>query len=380
MLYPAALATEATATPAQPTVPALREVAVVIGDNAIRYPQLEGLQNADVQQQINDLIVEKANITQHMVTLTTLKAGSTGLQVNYSAYLKDDMLSLVVNANGVLENGRVGQEYTALGFHLTDGKPLTLDDLFTDVQAAATMMEETLEATYLDELGSYVENSSLSPLPMDNFYIDADGITFYYPTSQFSLVTGSAGAAQFFYDELDQYLRPEAEALPARLGLLPEALSDAQIKAAVSYAVSQGALPHIPVKLGEEMTAVIARYQLLREPDQYAGGRLCQLQAPVFRQVQVITDALTSTFGNSRVNGLLCYRGSLFGLRVGATTQARWRDVLGESDSTVDFDENIAYNYGFPVGTADYYTYGNVQLLLYADETDVLYAIRITQN
>ena len=75
----------ATAEPEQPTV---KDVSTVIGDNAVSYPQLEGLSDEKIQQAINNSIVEKAKIAQRMVTLSTLKSGSSGLQVRYEAYGK----------------------------------------------------------------------------------------------------------------------------------------------------------------------------------------------------------------------------------------------------------------------------------------------------
>ncbi len=374
LLLPAvpALATE-------PGNPAVREVATVIGTSAVRYPQLEGLADKAVQERINNVIVEGAKVAQRMVTLATLKSGGTGLQVNYEAYLNGDVFSAVVSAVGIMENGRAGQEYATFNFRLSTGEPLALDQLFADTGGAVNYMEETLTATYLDELGSYVENASVTPLPRDSFALDADGITFYYPREQFSLVSGYCGAAQFYYSELLPYLDQSPQGLPATLGMLPETLTDVQVKAAVTQAAKAGALPSIPVKLGDPMPDVIAAYRLLREPDQYPGGRYCQMEAPLFRQVLVLTDALTGGFDISTVTGLLSYRADLYGIRAGETTQARWRTILGDPSSSVSFDEQLAASYGLPAGTGDYYDFDAAQLLLYADANGVLYAVRLTR-
>ena len=103
---------------AQPQTPTVQDVATVIGENAIHYPQLSGMADEKYQQSINDAIVEKANIAQRMVTLSTLQAGGSGLQVTYKAYLKADIFSTVISAKGILENGRSGQVYTALNYDL----------------------------------------------------------------------------------------------------------------------------------------------------------------------------------------------------------------------------------------------------------------------
>lgn len=374
------LALPGGAARAQAAAPTVRDVTVAMGENVIHYPQLEGLADAQAQQAINDAVVEKAKIAQRMVTLATLKPGGTDLTVRYESYLKNDVFATLISAVGVMENGRAGQEYAACAFHLSTGQAVTLAELFSDPQAAVDAMEAILARTYLDELGSYAENASLSPLPQDAFYLDQDGITFYYDRKQFSLVTGYAGAANFNYGELSSLLLADPQGLPATQGFLPQALTDAQIKAAVAYAASQGTLPHVRARLGDSMAELIAQYRLLREPDQYPGGRYCQLEAPAFRQVLVMTDTLSAGYETSVVTGLLTFRADLYGLRAGVTVQARWREVLGEPASTVAFDESMAASYGLPTGTADYYDFQGAQLMMYADETGVLAAVRLNRN
>jgi hypothetical protein len=352
-------------------------VETVIGENYVRYPQLEGMEDTAVQQAINDAVVVQANIAQRLVTLAVLADGAT-LTADYEAYLGGGVFSTVIDANGVMENGRNGQNYTALAFDLTDGRRLTVSDLFADPDAAAAHMEATLEATYLDELSDYLVYAELTPLPVNNFSLDADGVTFYYPASQFSLLSGYCGAAQFNYDELAEDLLPDANALPARLNALPETLADAEIRAKVEAAAAAGELPHVRAKIGDGMAELVSRYRLLRTPDQYPGGRYFQLEAPMFRQVLVLSDALTSGYQNSVAEGLMSFRADLYGLKTGVTARERWLQVLGEPETTVAFGEDLAYDYGLPVGTADYYTFGKNQLMMYADESGILYAVRLT--
>ena len=99
----------------------------------------------------------------------------------------------------------------------------------------------------------------------------------------------------------------------------------------------------------------------------------------MFRRILVLTDALTSGFERSTVSGLMSFRANLFGIQTGITTRERWREILGDPDSSVAFDEQLAFDYSLPTGTADYYNLGGHQLLLYADDNDTLYAVRLTQ-
>ena len=364
------------------STPAVREVKTEMGGNTLRYPQLDGLADETIQQRINDAIVERAKIAQRIITLTTLTDGSVGLNVSYEAFLLGDVFSTVVSAVGIMENGRRGQEYAALSYRLSTGEPLTLGDLLSDPDAAAQELEAIMESPYMEEVSSYLENAEVAPLPVYDFSLDADGITFYYSLEQFSFVSGYCGAAQFTYDELDtrRLLRTEPDSLITQLGVLAQPMSDSQRKAAIADIVALGALPHVRAKLGDSVSALIDRYRLLRVPDQYPGGRYCQFEAPMFRQVLVMTDALTSGYENSTVNGLRSFRCNLYGLQTGVTERDRWWEVLGEPQSTAQFDETMAATYGLWPGTADYYDYPGAQLMLYADETGVLYAIRLTKN
>lgn len=355
------------------------EVSTAIGDNSVRYPQLESMADAQIQQAINDAVVEKAKIAQRLVTLGTLQSGGTGLKVDYDAYVGGDIFSAVIDAVGIMENGRSGQSYTGMAFDLATGEPLELTALFSDVDGAVAYMEATLEGAYMDELSSYLAYAMVTPLPVENFSMDADGITFYYPADQFSLLSGYCGAVQFNYDELAAYLKTDADSLPAKMGILPQTLTDAEIKTKIEQAAADGTLPHVRATLGEPMPGLIAKYRLLRQPDQYPGGKYYQLEAPMFRQVLVLSDALTSGYENSVVEGILSFRTDLYGLQTGVATRDRWLAVLGQPQSTVAFDEDLAYDYGLPVGTADYYTIGERQLLMYADEADTLYAVRLSR-
>jgi hypothetical protein len=297
--------------------------------------------------------------------------------VDYQAFLKNDVLSVTFSARGQMSNGREGQAFTALTYDLQTGKPVVAEELFADLADATAGMEEILDLILTEELSGYLKNSELMPLPVDNFSLDEDGITFYYPASQFSLISGYAGAGQFTYEELADWLNWEG--ILARLDVKPEALSDAQVKEAIRETVASGRLPHVPVKLGDAMPDVVAKYRLLREPDQYPAGKYYQMEAPAFRQVLVLSDAMTGGYEHSVVEGLQSTRLSLFGIQPGVTPRERWREILGEPEQTAAFDEGLAYDYGIPPGESDFYTFGGYQLRLHADESGILHSVRLVK-
>ena len=346
----------------------IEEIATQIGDNCVAYPQLSGMKDTSVQQKINDDIVMSSGVTNHIVTLATLMGSQQTLRVDYqAALLEDDIFSVVISAKGKLPGKRDGHSWTAMTYDLHTGEKLTLEDLFTDADAAVAHMEQIAEETLSDELNGYMEYSDILPLPVDSFTLDENGITFWYPAEQFSLLSGYSGACQFWYQELDGlWLKSPVQQL-----------ADTEMKKAISASVAEGRLPHVPVQMGESMQQVMQQYRLLRTPDEFPGGRYFVLEDPAFRQTLVISDALSADFAQSLVEGIQLRRGGLYGLLIGKTTQQRWREVLGQPDANVAFSENMAYDYDLPAGQYDVYHYGENQLRLHADENGVLCALQL---
>lgn len=355
------------------------EVRMESGDDVIAYPQLSGMENQEIQKKINDDILLSANITKHYITLSTLKDSLWGLQVTYQEYLQNDIYSVLISAYGKMPNNREGHAYTALSYDLTTGERLTLNDLFTDVQNAVEVMEGIAVATLSDELSSYMDNSEITPLPVDSFAIDQDGITFYYPSDQFGLLSGYSGACQFYYEELAGLLREDEQGVAARIGVLPQKYTASETKKLVEESVSSGELLHVPAKLDESMTALIDQYRLVRTPDAFPGGRYYLIESPQFRQVLIISDSIEAGYDRSVIEGIQLKRGSLYGLVIGETNQSRWHEILGDPDQIITFTENMAYDYNLPVGQSDLYHYGTYELRLHSNEEGVLASIQINK-
>lgn len=364
--------------PSQLTV---EETRTQIGDNFVSYPQLKGMEDTTVQAQINDDIVLSARVTEHLLTLVTLGDNSWGLHVSYQVLMKrDGVLSVLIDAEGKMPNGRQGQEYTALTYDLTTGDRLTLDALFADSASAVSAMEEWAEASLEAEMTGYTEHNAVSPLPVDSFTLDEDGLTFWYPADQLQWLSGYSGACQFRYDELQSLLRTESDALPARLGLLEEKLSAQTAAELIAQSVQSGKLPNLPVSLGDSIPQVTESYRLSRTPDAFPGGRYFVLEAPAFREILVISDSLEGDDANAVVEGIQQRRGGLAGLMIGKATRQEWQTILGQPDENVILSENMAYDYGLPAGQYDLYLFGENELRLYADENGILSAIQLGKH
>jgi len=344
----------------------IREIATEAGENYVRYPQLSGMQDEIVQQKINDDIVVFSGVTNHMISLVTL-VGQQTLNVDYEAYLDDQIFSVVISAKGKLPKIRDGHAYTAMTYDLSTGERLTLDALFADVDAAIAIMEEKVVDTLSEELNGYLEYSDITPLPTDSFTLNEDGITFWYPAEQFSLLSGYSGACQFWYEELEGLWLEDPT---------PEMTAEEQ-KAAIEHSVSAGEVPRIPVRMGDNMQEIADAYRLLRTPDEFPGGRYYMMEDPVFRGVMVLSDALESDPARSVVEGVQLRRGGCHGLLIGQTAKEAWHAALGKPLEAVQVTENMAYDYGLMEGSCDVYHFGSHELRLYADMDGVLCAIQL---
>lgn len=366
---------------AEQEIPAatITEVRTAIGENAVAYPQLTGMADAEVEKKINDDIVLSSNVASHLITLATLGDSPWGLQVTYEAYVGAGVFSTVISAKGKMPNGRDGHVYAAMTYDLATGDRLALDSLFKDVDAAVSHMEAIAEESLMAELNGYMEYSEITPLPKEHFTVDEDGVTFWYPSNQLLLLSGYSGACQFYFSEVAEYLPDGADELPARLGWLPQPLTDAEARALIAADAEAGRLPHVAVTLGDSMTEIVARNRLTRTPDEFPGGRYFVLEAPAFRGVLVISDAIQSGVDGSVAEGLQLKRGTLHGLTIGEAERARWRQVLGEPQRTIAFSENMAYDYNLPVGESDVYRFGENELRLHADASGVLCAVQLSK-
>lgn len=339
-----------------------------IGENLVSYPQLSGMADGAIQEKINGDIVTAANVSGMLMTLVTLDQNTQSLRMDYEVcLLNDEVFSVILSAKGKQPGKRDGHTWTALTYDLSTGERLTLEQLFTDADRAVGRMEEIAEKALSEELNGYMEYSEILPLPRENFTLDGTGITFWYPQEQFSFFSGFSGACQFWYEELDGLWRENP--LPIR--------SADEIREEVAKAVSSGVLPGIPAQMGQNMQEIADAYRLLRTPDQFPGGRYFVLEAPQFRQILLLSDSLYEDYDKSVVEGIQLRRGGVGGLTIGAATQTIWRETLGQPEKTVDFTENMAYDYNLPAGEYDVYHFGENELRLHADENGVLCAVQL---
>lgn len=358
----------------KPQVAALEDITQTTDNGYVSYPKVSGLATPELEALVNQIIMEKADIKTHLDTLTILQES---VKVSYQAFLHDNILSVAFDLSGRTKPGRDGQKYVTVNLDLITGEGITAADLFADIDGAKAAMEAILEEKVLPGMSGYMENSDLIPVPVDTFFFDQQGITFYYALDQFSFVSGYAGGASFFYYELQDSLNVLEGSILYRLGAMATYTPE-QMKESIVKTVTAGTLPGIALTLGDDLAKALDTYRLLCEPDFYPGGRFFLTEAPEMRDVWIMTDHLTEEY-TGKVLGIRADRMDLYGIQTGITTKAQWQDILGQPDSTVSLDDYTAEDYYLTGGTSDYYNYGEHQLRLHGDEDGVLQSVQVLQ-
>ncbi len=362
-------------TPSQ--TPSVESIVMENGENRLSYPQLSGLEDAAVQQLINDDIILSADLTSHMITLATLTPDSLwGLQVSYEACVNERVASFVISAEGKMPNNRQGQTNVPLTYDLQTGRRLTAADLFTDTAQAAEWLETEALRTLGEEISDYEDSSTLLPLPLDHFSLDEFGITFWYTPQQFTTISGQAGACRFDFVEVQHLLNAADDGIPAAAGMLLPAVDDDAQRLAVQQTAENRKLEQLPVTLGEPMTDIIQRYGLSRTPDEFPGGRYFAMEHPVFRSVYLISDAMQSGYEHSVLEGIQLRRGAFCGLLIGQARQEDWRQLLGDPVEMIVITESMAYDYALPAGNCDIYLINGCAVRFYSDRQSVLAAVQ----
>ena len=359
-----------TCSLAESPAPTVNDMGLELMGSSVRYPQLTGLDPA-VQSAVNAAIMEKGHINERLSRMAALLDAPVKLNVSYSYILQDNVFSCAILASGAVENSRATQVWSAVNLDLSTGQEVTFADLFTDAEAAADFIEGYLNEQVAPELSAHLPAGSLTPLPA-NFTLSPTGLTLYYDIDAFRTLSDKAGTVTILWSEF-----------PAGMAALPMAQTHltfpADAPAALAEALKEGSFTGIPASLGQSVQELVERCALLTDPDIYEGGRMIALEDGAFRNVWLLTDALTEEFDQSVVQGIRADRLNFYGLCTGSTTIDGWREMLGEPDNTLTVSEARAEAWRIVPGTSDYYTFGDYRLRLHADESGVLRSVFLTR-
>ncbi|MDD2649255.1 MAG: hypothetical protein PHI27_08330 [Eubacteriales bacterium] len=351
----------------------ITELSVPFGDIAVRSPQISGIDNADV---INQAILDTLGWNE----CVTQNQQGNSLDVSYECYLDDNIVSVLFSLHGEIPSSRDERAYKSASFMLETGEPITLDSLFTDTDAAVSHMESILWDALPEDLFFYCDNTDISPMPRDCFFIDGSGITIGYGIRSFSLLSGYAGKAHFYPYEIAEYLNTDEGSLALKLWAHQLGLSGkAEREALMHEDFTSGRIAGLPYAIGDNIEKTVNEYRLLTTPDYITGSRIVEFEEARTRGSRVLTDALTSTTQNSEVLGIRAYRASIYGIiTTGVSTKADITEAFGEPESSVTLDAYSAQDWQLPAGESVYYTIDGRNLRLHFTEDGILYMIQIS--
>ena len=308
---------------------------------SIHYPAVTGLEDAELEEQINDRIQEDNRIRDYLARAAQLISGGS-LKTEWAGGITDgDLFICTVSAEGALETTRSTQVLTASNIDLRDGHEVGLGELFTDEAAAREMIESYLEDEVAPELSAHLQNSEVTPIP-ETFVIEPTGLRLLYPIKQLSTLSDRAGDIRIGWYRMRDVLDLGEDSILSRRGvnemidLTPEGTQKLKDTAA------EGSLPGIPAAIGDSVQELTDRYHLLTDPDGYEGGRMFALEGGMFRKVYLLTDDLGEGWENSTVQGIRMDEGCAYGLCVGETLRDEWLAALGEPDSEAEISEEKA--------------------------------------
>ena len=358
--------------------PDVTDVSLELLGSKVHYPQLTGLAEPTAQTAVNAAIMEKGRINERLTRMAALVNSPVKLDVSYTYTLVNDVFSCAILADGAVETSRATQVWSTVNVNLFTGEEITFADLFTDAEAATAFIEAYLDEQVAPELSAHLAAGSLTPIPAE-FTISPTGLTLYYDIDAFRTLSDKAGTVTILWSELRDYLNLEMGGPLYDLRVerhIGPGIDDPEY---IRSSLANGALEGIPAAIGQPMQELIDRYALLNDPDIYEGGRMIALEDGAFRQVYVLTDALTEKFDNSIVQGIRADRLNFHGLCTGDTTMEAWRAALGTPDTTLAVNGERAEAWRIVPGTSDYYTFGDYRLRLHADESGVLRSVFLTK-
>ena len=354
----------------------LEEKGLELGESSLRYPAISGMEDAALQEKVNARILEDGDVTAYVTRMSQLISGGR-LRVGWQGCLRGGVFSFAVSAEGAVKTPRSAFVWTGGNIDLADGREIAWEELFADPAGAEEIIEQYLEEMAPD-MSAHLLNSQLLPRP-ESFRMTERGILLLYPADQLSTLGDRAGDVLIPWNRLEKVLNLEEGSVPERFGVKTFLTLGPESRASLETAAAAGALPGIPVSLGDSVREKTDEWHLLTDPDVYAGGRLFALEGGSFRNVFLMTDFLSESWDKSVVDGIRVDEGCVFGLKIGETTLKEWRAALGEPDFMVDFDGERAEAYRTVPGSRDYYEMGGHRLQLHCGEDGVLRGIILAE-
>ena len=359
--------------------PAIEEKSLELAGSSLRFPAVSGMEDGTLQEAVNSLIRADLGLDEYLQRMNALISDEgRSIAVTWRGGIAGEVFSALLEAEGAVKSLRSSHVWTWSNVDLRDGHEITLDELFTDAEAARERMESYLEDTVAPEMSPHLGNSELTPLP-DGFVLEKTGLTLLYDADRLSTLSDRAGAVKICWNELREFTDWSEDGIPARFGAAEMAILTEESAERIREMTESGQLPDIPVKIGDSVREWTDRTHLLNDPEEYTGGRMFALEGAAFRDVYLLSDAVNSSWDESRVQGIRADRGCFCGLCIGETAAEEWHQLLGEPDYTAVLDEEAAESARTVPGTCDYYLFGDYRLQMQTDTDGILAGITLAE-
>lgn len=315
----------------------------------------ESAQKQDDEQSEVSQAAETANVqietrfAQKKAEQLLSRAGAS-VQQSGELFTSGNLASMTLVWNGTQADGTNGSSTIGLVLDLTTGEAVELARLFDDADAAFAAMENIISDDVLSELSDYMEYGDLLPMPTDNYAIDEQGLTVFYPDDRYRYFDEKNGAVQFAWYELAAYIGEDSPVY----ALAHKEQSADELKAAVAEGRLPGAMES--VSLGEKLGDVLARYTLLTDPDYTNDSRVYLFEEPELRGWAVEIPKYAETEEDETpISAIRTTRAELCGLTIGKTTRDEVIAMLGEAKETRVYDEDAARDRMLPAGESLFY-------------------------
>ena len=321
---------------------------------------------ADEDKQLSEFLMSRLDMDDALILLRS-GAEITGTG-DVNQFWKGDRnyASLRFIQQGKIRFGRYGQTVSCVLIDAISGEEVSLGEVLGDLDALQSFLDAYVEEKVLPHISTYLDTSELLPVPLDNVYLAQDGLTIHYPADRFSFFSGNSGAIEIKYFELAEVLEV------AESAVTPETA-----QRVLSMAGRGMILGIQDVWLDMTLSAALAMYGEVTEPDYIADGEIYEVEEPFLRGVQLI--APRDAQEDALLTGIRSQRVDMEGIRTGVTARAECLAAFGEPQGSVVLDAFTAENYRVAEGKMDTYRAGTYTLKLYFDQNDVLFAVEISR-
>ena len=357
----------------------VEEKALELGLSSVRFPAVTGMADAETETLVNEQIRKDLHVDAYLERLAALISDTQrSITVSWDGGILGDVISCAMEAGGSVNPPRNSHVWTGSNIDLRDGHEISFGELFTDEAEARDAIETYLLEEVAGELSAHLGNSELTPLP-ENFRLERTGLTLLYDVKQLSTLSDRAGAVKIGWNEIREVTDWAGDGIPARIGAAEMVTLTEGSAERIRAMAESGQLPDIPVKIGDSVKEWTDRTGLLNDPDEYGGGRMFALEGAAFRGVYILSDAVSSRWDDSIVQGIRMDRGCAWGLCIGETAAEEWHRLLGEPENSAVFDAEDAEAYRTVPGKCDYYVYGDYRLQLQYGEDGILAGITLAK-